>query len=442
MPIAMLTSETTILIVDDTPENLEVLSESLMTEGYRVAVAIDGESAIEQANFSPPDLILLDVMMPGIDGFETCRRLKSNPTTQNIPILFMTALAEIEHKVKGFSIGAVDYITKPFQREEVLARVRVHLQLCYISKTLAQQNQLLKQEVEQRKQAEAELANTLTVLKQTQVRLIQQEKLSALGELVAGVGHEISNPVNFITSNIPAAKSYIAELTRILSLYQQVYPTPTPEIKAACDQIDLDFLLQDLSKLLASMELGADRIREISTSLRNFVRSDQQRQSQVDLHKILDGTLLILGHRLKASGDRPAIEIIKQYGEIPFITGYAGQMGQVFMNILANAIDALEESNQGRSFAEIEAQPNQITICTAVEHHHVKVSIADNGPGIPEDIKARIFDHLFTTKEIDKGTGLGLAIAQQIIVEKHGGAIDVNSELGQGTEFVLTLPLR
>jgi two-component system, NtrC family, sensor kinase len=437
----MLLDTTTILIVDDTPENLEVLSESLVTAGYRVAVAIDGESAVEQATFAPPDLILLDIMMPGIDGFETCLRLKSSPITQDIPVLFMTALSETESKIRGFSLGAVDYISKPFQREEVLARVRVHLQLRHFAQTQIQQNQLLKQENEHRKQAEAQLVQALATLQQTQVQLIQREKLSALGELVAGVGHEISNPVNFLTSNLPAAKNYIRDLTRILNLYQQTYPEPTPDIQAVCKEVELDFMLQDLPKLISSMELGSDRIREISRSLRNFARADQDRMAPVDLHKVLDGTLLILGHRLKAMGDHAGIQVLKHYGEIPFISGYAGQMGQVFMNILSNAIDALDEANQNRIAAKIEAQLSQITICTAVENHLIKISITDNGVGIPEEIKARIFDQLFTTKDVDKGTGLGLAIAQQIIVNKHNGEIVVNSELGKGTTFVLSLPM-
>jgi two-component system, NtrC family, sensor kinase len=430
----------TILIVDDTPENLEVLSDALMTAGYRVAVAIDGESAIEQAEFSPPDLILLDIMMPELDGFETCRQLKLSRATQDIPVLFMTALSETEDKVKGLSLGAVDYITKPFQREEVLARVRVHLQLRNYAQMLEDKNQLLKQENEHRKQAEADLASTLSRLQETQVQLIQKEKLSALGGLLAGVGHEISNPVNFMSSNIPPAKTYIADLIHILCLYQKNYPTPSLEIEDACDAADLSFVLEDLPKILASMELGAERIRELSISLRNFSRSDQDHKSPVDLHKVLDGTLLILGHRLKAVGDRSAIKVIKHYGSIPLIEGYVGQMGQVFMNLLANAMDALDELSgaEGR-----EKHPSCITISTSLQtEHQVCIQISDNGAGMTEEIRQHVFDHLFTTKAVDKGTGLGLAIARQIIVEKHGGSIEVDSVFGQGTEFRILFPIK
>jgi signal transduction histidine kinase len=438
----LLLDTTTILIVDDTPENLEVLSEALVTAGYRVAVAIDGESAIEQASFAPPDLILLDVMMPGIDGFETCRQLKCNPLLQDIPVLFMTALSETEHKVRGLSLGAVDYITKPFQREEVLARVRVHLQLRNFAQTLAQQNQLLKQENEQRRQAETELAETLNRLQQTQVQLVQKEKLSALGELVAGIGHEISNPVNFITSNIPHAKIYVAGIINILKLYQENYPNPVPEINTACDEIDLEFVQQDLPKLLGSMALGADRIRGISDSLRNFSRSDQSQKSAIDIHEILDGTLLILGHRLKAVGDRPAIEIIKHYGDIPPVECHGGQMGQVFMNIFANAIDALEESTKAKKAAGITQIANCITIHTSlVNNHQLRIQIADNGTGMTEETQQRIFEHLFTTKEAGKGTGLGMAIAHQVITERHSGSLYVSSELGEGSEFIITIPV-
>jgi two-component system, NtrC family, sensor kinase len=422
----------TILIVDDTPENLEVLSEALITAGYRVAVAIDGESAIEQANFAPPDLILLDIMMPGIDGFETCRQFKSSPITQDIPVLFMTALSETENKVRGLSLGAVDYITKPFQREEVLARVRVHIQLCHFAKTLAQQNQQLKQEIEQRKQTELNLAEALSQLQQTQVQLVQKEKLSTLGELIAGIGHEISNPVNFIVSNVSPAKAYLADISRIVDLYQK--NGSTPEIEAVCAEADLDFALEDLPKILDSMAVGADRIRELSIALRSFSRADQNRKIAVNLHNVLDGTLLILGHRLKAVGDRPLIQVTKHYGDIPPIECHSGQIGQVFMNIFANAIDALEELGSDDRYITIQT--------TLLNNHHVRIQISDNGSGMSQETQQRIYEHLFTTKEMEKGTGLGMAIAHQIIVERHGGSISVQSELGKGTEFAIVIPVQ
>ncbi|MDZ8024344.1 MAG: response regulator [Nostoc sp. DedQUE11] len=410
-----------ILIVDDNPTNLSLLCEALNSEGFRFRVAVDGESAIAQVERNQPELILLDVQMPGIDGFETCRRLKANPVSQNIPIIFTTALADTDSKTKGFSLGAVDYIPKPFAQEEVIARVHVHLQL-------KQLTQSLEQKVSDRTRA----------LQQAQVQLVQQEKLSTLGELVAGIGHEINNPVNFISSNIPPLKEYIAAITELLLLYQQEYPNPTAKITTAIENLDLDFVLEDITKILNSLELGSERIRNLSNSLRNFSRSDSDAKISADLHQGLDSTLMILQHRLKASSDRSRIEVMKNYGVLPQVNCYLGQMNQVFMNILANAVDALDEAIvQGKISNVIP----QIQITTAIDSEQLAViRIADNGIGIPERLKKRLFEPLFTTKTVGKGTGLGLSIAYEIVVEKHKGILEVNSQPGMGTEFIIKIP--
>ncbi|MEH1787360.1 response regulator [Nostoc sp.] len=410
-----------ILIVDDNPTNLSVLCEALNSEGFRFRVAVDGESAIAQAERNQPELILLDVQMPGIDGFETCRRLKANPVTQNIPIIFTTALADIESKTKGFCLGAVDYIPKPFAQEEVIARVRVHLQL-------KQLNESLEQQVSDRTKA----------LQQAQVQLVQQEKLSTLGELIAGIGHEINNPVNFISSNIPPLQEYITGVTELLRLYEQEYPNPTAKITTTIHNLDLNFVLEDMVKILNSLKLGSERIQNISNSLRNFCRSDSDAKISADLHQGLDSTLMILQHRLKANGDRPQIEVIKNYGLLPHINCYLGQMNQVFMNILANAVDALDDAiMQGK----ISNLIPQIQITTEINSEQlVIIRIADNGIGVPERLKKRLFEPLFTTKTVGKGTGLGLSIAYEIVVEKHNGVLEVNSQPGGGTEFIIKIP--
>jgi predicted ATPase/signal transduction histidine kinase len=278
-------------------------------------------------------------------------------------------------------------------------------------------------------------------LQQAQLQLVQSEKMSALGNLVAGVAHEINNPVGCIVGNVGAAQDYINDLLNIIDLYQEELPQPSAIIEEELEAIDLDYVREDLPKLIRAMKDGGDRITSISKSLRTFSRADSDNQQKFNLHDGIDSTLLILRHRLKANEHRPAIEVVTEYGNLPEIGCFPGPLNQVFMNILANAIDALDESNQGRSFAEIQANPNRITIRTSVENEGVKIAIADNGKGIPEDVKSRIFDHLFTTKGVGKGTGLGLAIARQIVVEKHGGAIEVNSTSGQGTEFVIALPI-
>ncbi|MEH2402425.1 sensor histidine kinase [Nostoc sp.] len=410
-----------ILIVDDNPTNLSVLCEALNSEGFRFRVAVDGESAIAQAERNQPELILLDVQMPGIDGFETCCRLKANPITQNIPIIFTTALADTESKTKGFSLGAVDYIPKPFAQEEVISRVRVHLQLKQLTESLEQQ-----------------VSDRTKALQKAQVKLVQQEKLSTLGELIAGIGHEINNPINFISSNISPLQGYIAAITELLLLYEQEYPNPTAKITTAIEDLDLNFVLEDMGKILNSLQLGSERIRNISNSLRNFCRSDRDTKISADLHQGLDSTLMILQHRFKANGARPRIEVIKNYGVLPEVKCYIGLMNQVFMNILANAVDAVDEAiTQGKMSNLIP----QINIATEIDFEElIVIRIADNGIGIPERLKKRLFEPLFSTKPVGKGTGLGLAIAYEIVVEKHEGVLDVNSQPDMGTEFIIKIP--
>ncbi|MEA5462550.1 PAS domain S-box protein [Leptothoe sp. PORK10 BA2] len=288
-------------------------------------------------------------------------------------------------------------------------------------------------------QKNQELEQTLAELQATQLQLVQQEKMSALGNLVAGVAHEINNPVGFVGGNLAELKSCLADLTNHLDLYQQ--QAPAAEIANHARDIDLEYLLDDIPKMLKSMEVGCDLIRNISISLRTFSRTDKDSKTAFDLHEGLDSTLLILKHRLKANESRPAIKVYKNYGSLPEVLCFPGQLNQVFMNILANAIDALDENSQGKDYATLETQPNHIVITTELHQDQVLVRIQDNGPGIPETVKPHIFDHLYTTKDVGKGTGLGLAIAQQIIVETHGGEIVVKSNPGEGSEFALQLPV-
>lgn len=303
------------------------------------------------------------------------------------------------------------------------------------------------QDITDRKAAECtlqqksqELEQALNNLQQTQLQMIQSEKMSALGNLVAGVAHEINNPIGFLAGNIQPALDYIKDILGLLELYQQEYPTPKTTIQAEIDAIDLEFIREDLPKLINSMRTGIDRIRNISTSLRTFSRADTVDKQPFNLHEGIDSTVLILKHRLKANDTRPEIQVIKHYGDLPLVQCFPGQINQVFMNLLANAIDALEDSNQGKDLTELGATPNCITIHTAQAQTQTIVRIRDNGIGIPDAVKQRIFEHLFTTKAVGKGTGLGLAIAHQIVVEKHNGRLDVQSEVGEGTEFIIQLP--
>ncbi|MBD3562629.1 PAS domain S-box protein, partial [Planktothrix sp. FACHB-1355] len=289
-------------------------------------------------------------------------------------------------------------------------------------------------------QKSVELEQALHNLQNAQLQIIQSEKMSALGNLVAGVAHEMNNPLGFIAASLQETKPTIVELIEHLQLYQETFPDRSEEILDHAEEIDLEYTLEDLPKIIDSMSTACERLKNISTSLRTFSRADRDCKVPFNIHEGIDSTLLILKHRLKANEQRPAIEVITNYGNLPLIECFPGQLNQVFMNTIANAIDALDESNISRSFAEIKANPNFITITTSVENKRVKIAIADNGCGMTESVKEKIFDHLFTTKAVGKGTGLGLAIARQIIVEKHGGRIDVNSVPGQGTEFAIWLP--
>ncbi|MGC9526814.1 MAG: hybrid sensor histidine kinase/response regulator [Limnospira sp.] len=431
--------QATLLVVDDNPTNIKVLFEFLRKVGFRVLVAKDGWDAINKLQSALPDLILLDVMMPGIDGFETCRQIKTNPKHRDLPIIFMTALADTDNKVKGLSLGAVDYITKPFQQEEVLARINLQLKLRSLTRELADKNRQL---AELNGQLEQKVKERTSQLEKAQSQLVLSEKMSSLGQLVAGVAHEINNPVSCIAGNLSHAQNYARDLIHLLELYGKYYPEPEPEILEEIEEVDLEYLAEDFTQLLDSMKEGTKRLADISSSMRTFSRSDSQAGVEFDLHDGIDSTLMILKHRLKGNGDRPPIDIIKKYGKLPDIKCYPGQLNQVFMNLLSNAIDAVEEKNCGRSFDEISADPNCITIETEFfpESGLVGIRIRDNGIGMMPEIQDKIFDYLYTTKSVGKGTGLGLAIVRQIVEDKHGGRIDLVSQPGRGAEFRVTLP--
>lgn len=410
---------TTILVVDDTTTNLQVLFELLQSQGYRVATANDGEAAIARLDSFLPDLILLDVMMPGMNGFETCCQIKDDVRTQDIPIIFMTALSDPLDKVKGLSLGAVDYITKPFQHEEVLARIQVHLQLRYLNQSLALRV--------------AERDQSLRALRQAQMKLIQSEKMSSLGQMMAGIAHEINNPINFVYGNVVHTSEYCGDLLEMIRLYQQEYPEPTEVIKKKAAELDIDFVQTDLLELTSSMQKGTERIRQLVLSLRNFSRLDESECKFVDLHEGIESTLAILQHRFLSGDSIPNIRIVRDFDELPLVECYPSELNQVVMHLLMNAIDAIRETGL--------EQPT-ITIRTiVVQAQWVQIAIADNGTGIDDAIKANLFDPFFTTKSVGKGSGLGLSVSHQIVTEKHGGKIDCHSVVGEGSEFTIQIPV-
>ncbi|MCT7986163.1 response regulator [Laspinema sp. A4] len=427
-----------ILLVDDTPANLRLLSIILTRQGYRVRKALTPELALNAVELSLPHLILLDINMPGMNGYEVCSKLKANPKTQEIPIIFISALDDVFDKIKAFEVGGNDYITKPFQEAEVLVRVEHQLKLRSLQIELVDKNRVLEQ--------------TLTDLKQVQSHLIQNEKMVSLGQLVAGLCHEINNPVNFISGNLVYVKTYVKQLLGLIQEYRQVLGSIPDEIQELEEEIELDFLVEDFPKLVMSMQGGAERIRTIVESLRNFSRLDEAELKSVDLHEGLESTLMMLGHRLEQSGDRPGITVIKNYTQLPLVRCYAAQLNQVFMNLLTNAIDALESgdrhphslpNNHNPEAIGPELPSRTIWINTAQSTENtVTISIADNGPGMTPELQQQVFDPFFTTKQVGYGTGLGLSISYQIVVEGHGGTLDCESLPGTGTTFTLQLPIQ
>jgi predicted ATPase/signal transduction histidine kinase len=415
----------------------------------------DGDLAIEAVASFHRDVISISVPLSGSDEVPAAvvnyvkRTLKTvvldNAAVQNdfiadpylmqekpksvlcAPMLNQGKLIGLLYLENNLTSGAFTH-----DRTEVIQLLCAQAAISLENARLYQQSQAYAQELER----------SLLDLQQAQLQIVQSEKMSTLGNLVTGIAHEINNPVGFISGNIEEATTTIKDVISHLKLYQEKLPNPGEEIEEDAEDIDLEYALEDLPKMLLSMKVGCDRIRGISTSLRTFSRADKDYKVRFNIHEGIDSTILILKHRLKANEHHPAIEVVTDYGNLPEIECFPGQLNQVFMNLLANAIDALEESNQGRSFEDLKATPYCITIRTSLSgDRHIKIQIADNGAGMTEAVKQRIFDHLFTTKAVGKGTGLGLAIARQIVVETHGGTIHVNSHQGEGTEFEIVLPV-
>ncbi|HBB35909.1 MAG TPA: hybrid sensor histidine kinase/response regulator [Cyanobacteria bacterium UBA8803] len=431
-----------ILIVDDKPENLRLLSNFLTERGYKVRSVINGPMALMGAKAAPPDLILLDINMPEMNGYEVCNALKEDAQTLEIPVIFISALDEVLDKVKAFAVGGRDYITKPFEFEEVVARIENQLTIRNLQK------QLQESEARERERA-YQLEYALRQLQNSQAQLVQSAKMSSLGQLVAGIAHEINNPANFIHGNVIYTTQYVADLLELLELYQAQLPELTPEIQRRIEAIDLEFLKEDLIRILSSMQVGTERISGIVRSLRNFSRLDEANMKIADLHEGIDNTLMLLENRLQAQSGCAAIRVVKEYGDLPQVECYPGQLNQVFMNILSNAIDALQ-SNPGEEREQgnlPNSMPSSVTptiwICTEVLNSDwISIRITDNGPGMSEEVQSKVFDPFFTTKPVGKGTGLGLSISYQIIQEQHGGLLQCFSQLGQGASFVVKIPLR
>jgi signal transduction histidine kinase len=414
----------TVLVVDDTPENLDLISQMLQDSGYRVRPAPNGKLALRAARLDPPDVILLDINMPEMDGYQVCRELKSDAVLKDIPVIFLSARMDIQDKVKAFNIGGVDYITKPFQVEEVLARIRLHLSLRRLQLRLAHQNTQLDQ--------------ALRELKTTQEQVIQSEKFAALGVLIAGIAHEINNPINFIQTSITALQKDFQDLKTFIQIIEEQREIPERaslpgELDKIKSELEFDTLVDEMSTLFANIHEGIRRTQDIVSSLRILARQDDKTTEDVDIQTIIDASLNVMSNRMKNR-----IQVKKTYAQIPKLNCKPGKIGQLFTNIISNAIDALDKESQPK-------KPACIFIRTQLARQnddtYIAVHITDNGSGIPEPLISKIFDPFFTTKDVGKGTGLGLYISQGI-AKDHKGHIQVESSPSGGSTFSVFLPIK
>ncbi|WP_199330830.1 MULTISPECIES: response regulator [unclassified Leptolyngbya] len=416
-----------ILIVDDLPDNLRFLSTFLVSNGYSVRKATSGRMAQVAIAALVPDLILLDINLGDMSGYDLCQHLKKNPDTQAVPIIFLSAISDVTDKFKAFQMGGADYITKPFQLEEVLARVQTQLTISELQKNLEQQN--------------LQLQAALDSLKRAQENLIQQEKMTTLKRVVAGVVHQVNNPLSFVACNVDPARQYFDHMATLLEIYERNTATPIPEVEDFKKQIDLPFMLNDTHKVLTSIKHGAQRIHRVTQALKNFTHLDEATIKTIDVNEDIESTLILLEHRLGNGKDGLNIDIQKCYGELPSINCYPEQIAQVLFNILSNAVDAIAEKWQSQSATF--ASP-RITITTSVVptdlSDHIVIRIHDNGIGITPDRQERIFEPFFTTKAAGQGLGLGLVTSRRIIEEQHHGQLTFHSSLKEGTEFTIQLP--
>jgi signal transduction histidine kinase len=409
----------TIMVVDDTPANLRLLEKMLLEHGYRVRCFPKGAMALKSAVDDPPDLIFLDINMPEMNGYEVCEQLKANARTRKIPVIFISALTETLDKVRAFGAGGVDYITKPFQFEEVHARAEAHLKLVRAQKDIEEKN--------------AELNKALDELKTAQQHLVQSEKMAALGVLTAGIAHEINNPVNFIKTSAIGLNADMKDLLKLLQFLEKCQEKcpHTSDIEMLKNEIEYGVLTQEIPDLLGNIQEGIRRTEEIVNSLRTYSRMDHLSLEKIDIHKLITASLVVLKPRYKQ-----IISIQKIFGNLPLIPVQPGRLIQVFTNVIANAIDAI----QSKGSLEKEAITIRTFLKSETAGTFAVIEIADTGSGICETLQDKIFDPFFTTKDVGKGTGLGLSISLGIIRD-HKGRIELKSIPEAGTTVTILIPL-
>jgi signal transduction histidine kinase len=418
----------TIMVVDDQTSNRLLFEAQLKDEGYGVISADSGETALQLLEQQLPDLVLLDVMMPGLGGQDVAARLKNDERTRNIPIIMLTALDDRDSRLEALSTGAEEFLTKPVDPAELVARIHNLLKQKKSQDELRASRSLLKEQVAERS---SQLAEINVQLNEAQERLLQSEKLASIGQLAAGVAHEINNPVGYVGANLGTLKEYLDDLFAILDAYRQLeelVPAEAHErqrLRRLKEEREFDYLLTELPALISESQEGVSRIRKIVQDLKDFARTDKSKEWQrADLHKGLDSTLNVAYNEIKYKAD-----VIKEYGDLPEIECLPSQLNQVFLNLMVNAAHAIGDQQRGK-----------ITLRTGHAGNEVWVEVRDTGCGIPPENLKRIFDPFFTTKPLGVGTGLGLSLSYGI-VQHHAGRIEVSSQPGQGTAFKVSLPV-
>ncbi len=428
--------ENNILIVDDMPDNLTILSQMLTQKGYIVRPALNGKLAIKAIERRHPDLILLDIMMPDMTGYELCEHLKSHVETRDIPVLFISALNEAADKIKAFEAGGVDYITKPFQSEEVLARVETHLKVWNMQQQLQTQNVQLQQEIQVRRETESnlqrahnELKKAMDDLVKTQTQLVQSEKLAALGRVVAGIAHEIKNPLNFINNFAQLIEDMLHDLQVELGACTATIASE----QAGSIERDIDDIIETASKLVHH----GQRADTIVQDMLDHSRGGNEQRRLTDLNMLLDEYIELVIQDLKAKNSELSLSIEKAYEpDMGLIDVFPHSLGRVFLNIVQNACYALQK----KQMEEEEGFSPELRITTKPLNDQVEIRIRDNGPGIPQHEQDDIFTPFFTTKPPGEGTGLGLSISYDIVVREHQGSMSIQSKEGEFTEFTILLP--
>jgi len=408
--------QTRLLIVDDTLQNIQVLGTILREQHYQLNVAQDGQKALDMVAKVLPDLILLDVMMPEMDGYEACRRLKADPTTAHIPVIFLTAKTETEDVVKGFELGAIDYVTKPFNSTELLKRVETHLELSLLRSSLAEQ-------VEEKTQ-----------------QLLQAQKMESMGQLAAGIAHEVNTPMQYINNNSDFLQQAFAEIDDVLNKTVavctqaedgQVDDAMLRTAREALEEADLEYVQGEAIKSIDKIQEGVRRVVEIVAGMRELAHSGNRKKSSADLNHLIHSATNVCRNEWKYVSDL-ALELDD---DLPAITCLPSEISQCIVNLVVNAGHAIADATPSGD------DKGLITVKTKLEEETVEIRISDTGGGIPAEVQPKIFEFLFTTKEFGRGTGQGLSLVQRVICDHHGGEISFQTEAGKGTTFTIVIPI-